>query len=48
MNNFAELFIRRPVMTVLLSAAGPKGSYARSLLTPLARLLAQRLAAQAS
>jgi hypothetical protein len=34
--------------TVLLSAAGPKGSYARSLLTPLARLLAQRLAAHAS
>jgi hypothetical protein len=34
--------------TVLLSAAGPKGSYNGSLLTPLARLLAQRLAAHAS
>ena len=34
--------------TVLLSAAGPKGSYTGSLLAPLARLLAQRLAAHAS
>jgi hypothetical protein len=34
--------------TVLLSADGPKGSYRSSLLTPLARLLAQRLAASTS
>jgi len=34
--------------TLLLSADGPKGSYTRSLLTPFARLLAQRLAASAS
>ena len=34
--------------TVLLSAAGPKGSYSASLLAPLARVLAQRLAAHAS
>jgi hypothetical protein len=34
--------------SVLLSAAGPKGSYDRSLLTPLARLLAQRHAARIS
>jgi hypothetical protein len=34
--------------TVLLSAAGPRGSYTGSLLPPLARLIAQRLAAHAS
>lgn len=34
--------------TVLLSLDGPKGSYKSSLLTPLARLLAQRLAAHVS
>ena len=33
--------------TVLLSVDGPKGSYTGSLLTPVARLLAQRLAAHA-
>lgn len=33
--------------TVLLSAAGPKGSHSRSLLAPFARVLAQRLAAHA-